>query len=420
MKSFLKVFLFPVLVLTACTQPKGEVAVLTLNRGNYSDTVIAAGTIRAVRNTSVMAARDYYGNLTVDRVLPEGSRVEAGDTICVLKCEELVKMLDERSRKLEILNADLKKLEADNALNQAVLEARLKENQAGLAIHQLDSIQMKFAPPVRKRLMELELAKARIEERKLLRKFEADRAISEADVRKLRSRILQAENEVKGMDEKVRDLTIRAGTAGILTASEGAAMIFMLNADGTEVQLGGYPKPGENIWPELPLMSIPDITEMEVKMEVDEMDYKRIEQGQKVEIMVDAASGLHTTGKVGNKSLAAKMKYRGEAKLKYYEIIAGIDSCHTRMMPGLSARCIISITEVRDTVVMPTPAVFEKDSIKVVYVADGKKFRIRPVVTGLSNSSQTIISAGLKGNETIALIEPPPNLIEKRQNQDNE
>lgn len=416
MKSYVKGLLFLSMFLSACAHGTREVVTMTLSRCDYNDTIIAGGTIRATRNTSIMAARDYYGNLTVDQVLPEGSRVEPGDTICVLKCEEMVKMLDERSRNLEILKADLKKLEADHALNLSVLEARLKENQAGLAIHQLDSIQMKFAPEAKKRLMELELAKARIEERKLLRKSEADKAIAEADLRQLRSRIIQAENELKGMDDKVKGLTILATSSGILTASEGAAMIFMMNADGTDIQLGGYPKPGENIWPELPLMSIPDLTEMEVKLEVPEMDYKRIEQGQKVHITVDAAGGLNTTGLVKNKSLAAKMKYRGEAKLKYYEIIASVDSCHAKMMPGLSARGIISVTRVMDTVVLPTLAVFEKDSLKVVYVAEGQKFRIQQVETGLSNSSQTIISAGLKGIETIALAEPPPNLIEKRQN----
>jgi hypothetical protein len=46
-----------------------------------------------------------------------------------------------------------------------------------------------------------------------------------------------------------------------------------------------------------------------------------------------------------------------------------------------------------------------------VYVADGEQFIPVTVETGLSNSSNSIISKGLAGNETIALSEPPHNII---------
>jgi membrane fusion protein (multidrug efflux system) len=161
-------------------------------------------------------------------------------------------------------------------------------------------------------------------------------------------------------------------------------------------------------------MSMPDLTEMQVKMEVQEVDYKRIEKGQKVNMIVDAANGLITTGSIKVKSMAAKTHYISEeAQFQYYEIIASVDSCHLQMPPGLSARCTIMINRVKDTIVVPSLAIFEKDSLKMVYVAHGNKFRQVPVETGLSNSSQTIISKGLSGNETIALVEPSQNFIEK-------
>jgi hypothetical protein len=49
----------------------------------------------------------------------------------------------------------------------------------------------------------------------------------------------------------------------------------------------------------------------------------------------------------------------------------------------------------------------------VVYVAENKMFRAVPVESGMTNSSMTIITKGLKGDETIALQEPPLKLIEK-------
>jgi multidrug efflux pump subunit AcrA (membrane-fusion protein) len=81
------------------------------------------------------------------------------------------------------------------------------------------------------------------------------------------------------------------------------------------------------------------------------------------------------------------------------------------MPPGLSARCEIFINQVIDTVVVPTVAIFERDSQSVVYVEDKGRFQPIPVKTGLTNGSQSIITSGLTGTETIALEEPPHNRI---------
>jgi macrolide-specific efflux system membrane fusion protein len=83
------------------------------------------------------------------------------------------------------------------------------------------------------------------------------------------------------------------------------------------------------------------------------------------------------------------------------------------MKPGLSADCVITLKEVRDTVHVPTLAIFEKDSSRGVYVKKNKSFIPVRVETGSSGSSQTIITSGLKGNEVIALSEPPGSLIKK-------
>ncbi len=103
-----------------------------------------------------------------------------------------------------------------------------------------------------------------------------------------------------------------------------------------------------------------------------------------------------------------------KSSVKAYEIIIGVDSCHLQMKPGLSARCSIIIDQVKDTIVVPASAIFTVDSLKTVYVADGKYFKPVTVETGLSNSSETIITQGLVGDESIALMEPPHNLIRKK------
>jgi len=129
-------------------------------------------------------------------------------------------------------------------------------------------------------------------------------------------------------------------------------------------------------------------------------------------VTVDAAQKLQTTGRVNRKSLATSMaqRYSG-SKVRTYEVIVDIDSCHSKMKPGLSAECEIFLKEIKDTLFVPTLSIFEKENLKVVYVKNKNEFIPVEVKTGVSGSSYTIISAGLRGNEKIALNEPPVSLI---------
>jgi macrolide-specific efflux system membrane fusion protein len=414
---FVSAILLPILLISCAPKKAGPVT-CDLKRSDYTEVIRSTGTTQAVDNLAVNPPNEYYGILIVEWVLPEGSRVSKGDTVAILKCDEMSKILEDNIKELETLQADLKKLEADNEMNLAMLDARLKENQAGMSISQLDSIQMTFAPPVKKKLMALELEKAKVEEKKLQKKYKAERAIDESEIRQLKSRIIQADNKMQMMQDKVKALTIKAPGNGILIHNDNGGMM-MMESDGSLTEFGGYPKIGGYIYPDMPLMTLPDLSRMQVQLDVQEVDYKRIENGQKVDITVDAAGGLHTTGLVKQKLLTGKNQYSssGRSKLKFYQVIVSVDSLHERMPPGLSASCRILVSQVRDTVVVPSMAIFDKDSLKVVYVAEGEKFRPVPVKTGLYNSAQTIISSGLKGNETIALIEPPQNFIEKLKNQ---
>jgi HlyD family secretion protein len=418
MKVFLAATLVSSLLLTSCAHKNANLITVDLKKSDYTEVISASGTIQAVKVTTITAPLDFFYGITVGWALPEGSRVEKGDTIVILKSEPVMQMLDKQVRELESLQADYKKMEADNALNRAMLDARVKENKAGMAISELDSVQIRFAPPVKQQLMALELQKARIEERKLQKKSEAEKKIADSEIRQLKSRISQAETQVQTYQDQLKSLIILAPKSGFVKKSDMQGIVMISFGQGDAMEVGGYPKVGGMVFPQMAMMEIPELDEMQVEVKVQEIDFKRIEKGQKVEITVDAQNRLRTTGIVKVKSLASRSDY--DSKVKLYDVIVSVDSCHLQMPPGLSASCNIFVNRVKDTVVVPTVAIFDRDSFKVVYVEDGGKFRPARVETGLNNSSKTIITKGLTGNETISLMEPPRNYIKKPNLETNE
>jgi HlyD family secretion protein len=311
---------------------------------------------------------------------------------------------------IEQLEAELKKSEADNQLNIALLEAQLLTSEAQLKISYLDSLQMKYSQEARKKILALEMERATIEKQKTERKLAATRKIAESDIRQKKLRIMQEKAKAQSSADQINSLILIAQRDGMVQREEARKMMLMSSrGSGT---FGGPIVEGTVLMFPSPVLQFPDLSRMQISADASEAVFKKIEKGQRVIITVDASGKLQTTGRINRKSLASSNVQRySVSKVRSYEVIVDVDSCHSKMKPGLSASCEVFLREEKDTLFVPSLSIFERDSVKVVYVKDRKEFIPVEVGTGTSGSSYTIIKAGLKGDEIIALTEPPLSLI---------
>jgi HlyD family secretion protein len=378
-----------------------------LEKGCFTEIINANGTIRAVNTITLVAPRVRAQSMTVTYLAEDGSHVKAGDIVCVLDAADLTRQHEEITSRIEQTSLDLNKLMIEYDVKISLLESQLEEMEIRMALNSLDSIQQQFAPPVSQSLFALELEKASVEKMKLQTKYNAEKQIFEADRRRLESVIRSTQNDLERIADQINSLTLTAPIDGMVMHTEVPTMFFLSSIGSGSI--GGKIRVNTNVWSNMTLLQIPDLSEMEVRVEVPEVEYRRILPGQKVNIIVDALDYLKTTGEVKRKTLAGRTPDQQSA-VKMYEIIVSVDSLHNLLIPGLNASCRIVVNQVADTVVIPTLAIFEKDSLNIVYVAEGKRYRAVPVETGLSNSTSTIVISGLKGNEKIALVEPPYRL----------
>lgn len=401
-------FILSLACLSACGKKNEKILTITLQNSDYEEAIDATGTIQAVKTVNLTSPRVNVSGMTVTYLAEDGAQVRKGDTVCVIGAPELNTMVESFTTEMEKMEAELKKLEADNAMEIAMLNAQVAINKSQLAITMLDSAQMKYAPDVKKRLMALEMEKANIEKQKLSKKLAAQKKINMSEVMQLRSRIMIQKNRIDTYVNQLKSLKLVAPCDGIAQHYEMPLMRFLSSSGAGSI--GGKIEVGSSLFSNMTVLQIPDMSQMQVALDVPEIDFKRIKEGQSVSIDVDASGGLRTTGKIKTKTLGGTPG-REQSQVKIYQVIASVDSCHLKMKPGLSANCRIIIDHVADTVVIPAGAIFSRDSLKYVYVEKGKKFIPVAVETGLANGSKCIITAGLEGNETIALIEPPHNLV---------
>lgn len=395
------------------SRSESDIMTFRVNRSDYRESIRAEGAIQSVSNFPVVTPDLMFGDMTVVRLAADGQFVRKGDTICILSLPELERLYSDLKTSVETQEAGLRKVEADNQFNIAMLEAQLATSEARIKMVRLDSLKRVYALEYQRKQQDLEMRKAAIEKRKIENKLKAARLQGETALLQARSRILQAKSMLRVYETQFNSLVILADRDGMVMRVESSVtMVFGPGGSGSIG--GGMIREGSVIFMGTPVLRFPDMNRLQVSATVMEDDYRRIEKGQKVLISVDAAGGFSTTGVVTRKSIVGRSNMPvANPAARFYEIFMTVDSTGPGVKPGLSAGCEIILREAKDTVFVPAVAIFDRDSLKTVYVENRGRFTPVIVKTGASGSSYTLIADGLTGGESIALSEPPDRLIKK-------
>lgn len=384
------------LVLCSCNKnSKEKISTYNIATTNFENTVLIDGVAEPVRYTTIACPSNVDAIITF--LIDDGTFVDEGDLVCILEDNDRKTVHDNLVIQLETAEAELSKVKADLQMQYALLEAQVKNNEADTEIAHLDSLQLEFATPTQRRIKELELERALIEKNKFERKLEALEVINQSEVRKLELNIQQLTNRLASAKTILDALTIRAPRKGLTVIS---------NSRMTGQKL----KVGDNVWNNMPLITMPEVSEMKVKMMASEVDFRQINENDSVSFSFDAIPENIAYGKI-IKKLPVGQPLKRDSKVKFFEVEASVDSTQQVPDPGFTANCRIFIKQVQDTIVVPQIAIYEEDSMKVVYVKKNKKYEMRQITTGLSSSKESIVSDGLKKGEVIALIKPPQSMV---------
>ncbi|NDV47769.1 hypothetical protein D0T49_11995 [Paludibacter sp. 221] len=377
---------------------KNNVTYTVPSYNDFQDVITINGFVEPISSTTLSCPRGVDGIVVF--LIEDGTYVEEGDLLCVIEDANLQSHYNQTKVDLENAEANLEKTRADLALQYSILEAQVKNNEAETAIANLDSLQLIYSTPTQRKIKELELRKTAIEKAKYEKKLGSLDIIQQSEIKKRELEIIRLKNRMESVKEIVDKLEIRAPKKGLATRP-----IYTMTWKKLQV--------GDNVWNNMPVIVIPEMEKMKVKIMAPEKDFKNIGVNDSVVYTFDAMPGNIAYGKIIKKTPVGRQIVHG-SKVKEFEIEASIDSSQVMPEPGFTADCKVILKEVKDTIVIPQIAVFDGDSTKVVYVKNGKTFEERPVVTGMSSQKEVIISEGLSRNEEISLVKPQANLIKSR------
>ena len=390
--SFLTLLLF-----FSCSSDT-NVATYTVSQGDFINSLMVEGAVEPVLSTTLTSPRNCDG--VVQFLVEDGVHVEEGELLCIIEYQEIQNRYDQMSISLENAEAGLNKTKADLNLQYALLEAQVKTNEADTKIAQMDSLQLVFISPNQRIVKELELEKASIEKARYEKKLASLKVIQQSEIRKGELEIQRFRMQVQAMKDHLDALTIKAPRSGLAIRANSPLT-------GKKYQIG------DPVWSLMPLVIMPEFKQMKVKIMASETDYKNISVNDSVCYTFDAMPGNAGTGKILKKAPVGQ-PYKRDGKVKFFEIEASVDSVLVMPEPGFTANCRIILKQSKNVVSVPQIAIFEEDSMKVVFVQQKRGYERRQVLTGLSSLRESVITAGLEDGEIIALSKPKPQLVKEQ------
>ncbi|MBL9130859.1 MAG: HlyD family efflux transporter periplasmic adaptor subunit, partial [Verrucomicrobiaceae bacterium] len=156
------------------------------------------------------------------------------------------------------------------------------------------------------------------------------------------------------------------------------------------------------------ILTIPDMSQMGVKVNIHESQVKKVHIGQRALVRVDAEPGKILEGKVAELAiLPDSSSSRYTPNLKVYPAIVHIDGYHPWLKPGMNAKVEIVINLLADVLYIPVQSIeVDGDDHHFCYVSAGGSLQRRPVVTGQFNEEFIEVRDGLQSGENVALSLP--------------
>src|SRR5262245_16577959 len=340
-----------------------------VQRSKFERSLFVSGEISPVRAIRISIPRTrMWGAMAIQAMIPEGSQVQAGDVLMQIDHDQLLTNLNTEKINLE-------KAENDLAKKQSELDIQLKDLEMELSTRKLELEKTQLKAEISKDLLSLRdwqdnqfnYQKANKEFDKITQKIELIRKASAEEVALFEVKREQHQSKIKIMQTDLDALQVKSPVTGTVLY-ENAPMTWNSNENDPPRKY----QVGDQVWPGMIIMSVIDLTEMEVRAFVSEVDGGLVRVGQPVRIVVDSHATDQFTGTVDFVPEVAE-KLRRLSNVRVFVTHLKLDRSDPNLMkPGMSVRAEIIIDR-RDGLMLPREAVTDDHGKSfVVHASRGK------------------------------------------------
>ncbi len=397
------VLLLIIIIIFFSGSKKEEIQVTAeVKKGPFEVLVYTSGQLEAKSSVKIMIPEALTNNnvriweIKITDLIEEGAVVDSGDYVGTLDHSAVDAELVVAREEMEQTMNEFEDAQMDSNLNLSNIRDQIINAEESVEEMQIILSESVYESPsiIRKAEMDLEKARRNLEQQK--RNFIMSQMQMTTRVDRRKVYLKQKQQRVNDLEKAYESLNIKAPKPGMV--------IYEKDRFGTKIQVGST----VSRWS--PTIAIlPDLSSMNSKTYVNEIDISKIKLGQKAKLGIDAFPEKELSGEVISVANIGQPLPKSDAKV--FEVIVRVFGSDKDLKPAMTTSNIIQTGIFRDTLFVPSDAVFSNDSMQYVYLNTGRIVR-QIVDLGSENENYTIVNKGLKEGDVVCLTEPnePDNI----------
>lgn len=377
----------------------GEAASImaTVNRGQFRVDIETTGELEAKNSVKIQGPSQLRNfqiwEVTIQNIVNEGTVVKKGDWVATLDRSDFQTKFMAKQIELDKANSKFNQTQLDTTLQlrqsrDELINLNYAVEETGIVLEQ-----SKFEPPATIKQAEINMEKAKRTYQQAVENYKIKKNQNIEKMREVNAELRKVQSEYDGMTKVLESFNVLAPEPGMV--------IYHRGWDGKPIKSGSRVQ----MW-DPTVATLPDLTTMMSKTFVNEVDVRKVEKGQLVEVGLDAYPEKKLTGLV--RSVANVGEQRPNSDAKVFEVMIEINGTDPTLRPSMTTSNKI-VAEVQDSVLyVPLESLHtQADTITYVFKKDGIKTTKQEVIVGATNANSAIILGGIDVSDKIYLSIPP-------------
>jgi len=388
MKAFYLTLSFSLLMLSGCSDVEKPL-LYKVEQQNFAIIIPAKGAFFSAQATVINTPATGGMGKTIAWLAPEYSLVKQGQVIVKFDGEAMQVASKDKSNELAMVEQDYNEkngglAQQQNAINEDIDLTAKEQNFAEK--FSINDIRIRSKLKILESMQNSEYLQTKADYLAWSNSKFSNRAEGERSLILIKQKQLQ--NKLDQLYSNLAQLEIKAPHDGLL--------VYVSNWRNEK------PRAGQMMWPGRKIAQLPDINQMQIKLQVAEAEALGLAAKQRVNFHLNAQAEHTFTGIVLSVAPFPQSIKRGDP-LKYFEVIVKLDEQQKIFLPGKKVNAEITVAANRKALIIPRQSVFTKNNKTFVYVYQQGKFKKVDVVIGKSSLSHVEIVSGLNVGQEISL-----------------
>lgn len=368
----------------------------TVKKGEFRVEIETTGELEAKNSVKIMGPgglRNFQiWQVTIQNIVDEGTVVKKGDWVATLDRSEFQNKFAQKQIDYEKANSKFVQTQLDTTLlmrqsRDELINLKYDVEEKGIVLEQ-----SKFEPPATIKQAEINLDKAKRAHAQAIENYKIKKDQNIEKMREVGAELRKVKGEFDGMTTVLETFNV--------LAPEDGMVIYEKGWDGKPIKAGSQ----IHMW-EPTVATLPDLTKMVSKTFVNEVDVRKVKQGQKVNIGLDAYPEKKLRGNVIRVANVGEQRPNSDAKV--FEVAVELEGTDPTLRPSMTTSNRIIAKVIDDALFIPLECLHnEADTITYVYKKMGLNVTKQEIIVGETNSNEAVIVGGLGENDLVYLSVP--------------